>query len=95
VKISPEEQAAIRTVVELGQRHGYGNLISHLQTAWAARLIAEWNMDESGARLASGGAGYPFLMQKDLIERGEWDESGARYRPEDLHDEPPDEAQNG
>lgn len=38
---------------------------------------------EDGAKLHAGGpgeyGGYPFKMQDDLVERGEWDETGARY----------------
>lgn len=79
MKISADEQYAIVAVLEFGRLFGYGNLISHLQTAWAASLILH-GLDESTARAATGGAGYPFLMQHDLIYRGEWDETGARYR---------------
>ena len=77
--ISKNEQDAIRHVVALGAAVGYGNLISHLQTAWAKSLVRQWGMSEESARLASGGEGYPFAMQDDLIERGEWDETGERY----------------
>ena len=79
MKISASEQEAIRTVIALGELHGFGNLISHLQTAWAKRLM-RGGISEDGARAGSGGRGYPFKMQDDLIERGEWDETGARYR---------------
>ena len=79
MKISVDEQIAIRTVIAYGDEHGYGNLISHLQTAWARKLV-EQGFDEKGARLAAGGQGYPFKMQDDLLQRGEWDETGKRYR---------------
>lgn len=81
MRISAREQRAIRIVVDFGTEFGYGNLITHLQTAWARRLM-ECGLDERTARLATGrdGSGYPFGMQDDLIERGEWDETGARYR---------------
>lgn len=78
MKISRGEQLAIQEVLAYGEAHGYGNLISHLQTAWAKNLVS-YGMGERAARLASGGPGYPFAMQDDLIERGEWDETGARY----------------
>lgn len=79
MKISAEEQTAIRAVIDYGDRFGFGNLISHLQTAWAAHLVAD-GMPEKAARRAAGGNGYPFLMQRDLVDRGEWDETGRRYR---------------
>jgi hypothetical protein len=80
MKISESERLAICAVLGYGEAHGYGNLISHLQTAWAAKLV-EYGFSEKAARRATGrdGNGYPFLMQRDLIERGEWDETGARY----------------
>lgn len=80
MKISPEEQAAIRTVIDLGERYGFGNLIQHLRTAWIRHLMTEWGASESSARAAAGDRGYPLKMQDDLIERGEWDETGARYQ---------------
>ena len=80
MNISREEQEAIRATLQAGARFGYGNLISHLQTAWAKMLIDEYGLSETTARKAALGPGYPFEMQKDLIERGEWDETGKRYR---------------
>lgn len=80
MRISEQEQEAIKFVVLCGARHGYGNLISHLQAAWAAELMERWGMDEKSARDASGGDGYPFKMQKDLMLKGEWDETGERYK---------------
>lgn len=79
MKISSAEQAAIRQVIEHGHTFGFGNLISHLQTAWARLLIEKYDMSEKTARQASGGRGYPFEMQNDIVERGEWDETGERY----------------
>jgi len=79
MKISQDEQNAIRAVLVYGEAYGYGNLMSHLQTAWAARLV-RGGLSEKAARRAAGGPGYPFKMQDDLVERGEWDETGARYR---------------
>jgi hypothetical protein len=80
MNITPDEQAAIRTLLDLGQRFGYGNMISHLQTAWARMLMREHGVSEHVAREASGGRGYPFTMQDDLVERGMWDELGEAYR---------------
>jgi hypothetical protein len=56
--ISPAENAAIVDVLSAGERFGYGNMISWLQTAWAVHLV-RGGMDEKTARLASGGSGYP------------------------------------
>lgn len=78
MRISEAERVAIKTVLEHGATFGYGNLISHLATAWARHLVAG-GLDEKTARKAAGERGYPFAMQDDLIERGEWDETGQRY----------------
>lgn len=82
MKITPEEQAAIASVLDAGKRHGYGNMIAHLQTAWARVMMDRYGLDEEGARIATRGPGYPFQMQTDLVDRGEWDETGERYRKE-------------
>ena len=79
MRISEDERRAIRTVLGLGEEWGYGNLIPHLQTGWARRLMRN-GLPEESAREASGGRGYPFKMQDDLLELSEWDETGARYR---------------
>lgn len=80
MKISAEEQQAIREVVALGATWGYGNLITHLHTAWARSLQAS-GLSEKAALAHAGGRTMPFAMQDDLLERGEWDETGERYRP--------------
>jgi hypothetical protein len=83
MKISREEQADIKAVLDAGARHGYGNMIFHLQTAWAKTLMEKWNLPEDTARHASGGTGYAFQMQDDLVQQGEWDETGEKYiKPE-------------
>jgi hypothetical protein len=78
--ISLAERQAILTVLRLGAEHGYGNLMQHMATAWAKSLMDQYGMDEATARKASFLSGYPFAMQADLVERGEWDETGERYR---------------
>lgn len=80
--IPKAEQDAIRQVVEAGARYGYGNLISHLKTAWAIMLVQKYQMDEESAIEAAGGPGYPFAMHLDLLEKGRWDETGAAYKKE-------------
>jgi hypothetical protein len=81
MKISSAEQEAIRDVLDYGEEWGYGNLIAHLQTAWAKMLMARYRMNEKAARAAtaSDGRAYPFALQNDLIQRGEWDETWKRY----------------
>ena len=83
MNISEQERLAIKQVLSHGERHGYGNMICHLQTAWAEKLMREYEFSEKEAREATTRDGrftYPFQMQKDLIERGCWDETGERYR---------------
>ena len=80
MKISKLERQAIKQVCEAGKAYGFGNMIAHLQTMWAAQLINKFNMSESSARMAAGGSGYPFKMQEDLMMKGEWDETGERYK---------------
>ena len=80
MRISQEERAAIGAVLRAGAKYGCGNMIAHLQTWWARTLMADYGMAEEPARRASGGEGYPFAMQDDLLKRGEWDETGEKYR---------------
>lgn len=79
MRISDDERRAIADVLRHGETFGYGNLIAHLQTAWALLLMQRYGLSEKDAR-ATTGSGYPFLMQRDLVERGEWDETGESYR---------------
>lgn len=76
MKISEEEQLAINTVVHFGRQYGFGSLISHLRTAWA-KMLVDQGLPPEGAH---GGGIMPFLMHEDILERGEWDETGVRYR---------------
>ena len=81
MQISQDEQRAINEVVARGMAHGFGNLIGHLQTAWAMTLVRDYGMSEETAMLAAVGThAYPFQMHLDLMERGRWDETGKRYR---------------
>lgn len=81
VKISNQERLAIIAAIDAGKKFGFGNLISHLATAWARVLVQKWHHSEPQAREAAWGIkGYPFAMQDDLLERGEWDETGERYK---------------
>ena len=78
--ISQAEQTAIQQVVSAGEAFGFGNMIAHLQTAWAKMLLDKYGMDEEAARLAARGEGYPFKMHQDLKDFGMWDETGGKYR---------------
>lgn len=71
MKISEGERQAIIKVIELGCEYGFGNLIAHLNTAWARNLIKKYGFPEEVARKSTHGTGYPIKMQDDLIERGE------------------------
>lgn len=77
MNISAGEQEAIKTVVSLGKQYGYGNLISHLQSAWAKHLMDEYGTDEKAAM--RGESGYSVKMHLDLMNNGCWDETGKRY----------------
>ena len=76
MRISGNEQRAIRRVVEAGESFGFGNMISHLQAAWAKSLRDKYGVPED----PSVSAGYPIKMHEDLMLRGFWDESGESYR---------------
>lgn len=78
MKISEGERIAIQEVLAYGEVHGYGNLICHLATAWAAKLMRD-GLPEKVAREFAVGQTMPFKMQRDLVERGEWDETGKSY----------------
>lgn len=79
MKINENERLAILRVIEFGETYGYGNMIAHLNTAWARKLIKN-GMEESVAMKSTHGKGYPVKMQDDLINNGEWDETGDRYK---------------
>lgn len=81
MRISPDEQRAIKQTLDAAERFGYGNMISHLKTAWAKSLM-ESGMCEQSARMGANSAGMPFTMHTDLLEGGFWDETGERYRQE-------------
>lgn len=79
MRISEEERRAVEQVLAAGKAWGFGNMTAHLQTAWAKCLMDEHGFDEGAARRGALGPGYPFAMQEDILERGEWDETGRRY----------------
>ena len=81
MKIQDEERLAIKLAIQIGDRYGFGNLICHLQSAWAAKLVEEYELPESTAlKAATGSVPYPLKMHSDLINEGFWDETGERYK---------------
>ena len=79
VEISKKEIEAIKLVLDAGAEYGYGDMIRHLKTAWARHLIDKYGMDEKLARISSGGEGYPFKLQNDLLADGVWDNTKETY----------------
>lgn len=74
--LSDAEEAAIRKVVKAGAEFGYGNMIAHLQTAWAMTLMNQYGMSEKQARQGAGGSGYPFAWTAPYLpdlDRTEFD----------------------
>lgn len=57
-----------------GESFGFGNMISHLQAAWAKSLRDKYNMPDDTKR-----DGYPIAMHEDLMLRGFWAETGKSY----------------
>lgn len=80
MKVSAEEHAAILTVLELGRQHGFGNMIAHLRTAWMRVLIDVYGFDETSAEAASNTGPYSIPLHVDILENGEWDETGEKYK---------------
>ncbi len=81
-RISIDEQRLIRQTLNAAEAVGYGNLISHLKTAWAKKIMVERGMCEQAARIGADVDAMPFAMHTDLVEGGFWDETGERYRHE-------------
>lgn len=54
VRYLPGEPEAIETVKRLGALYGYGNLISHLQTAYAETMSREWGLTQQASDYAAG-----------------------------------------
>ena len=78
MRISSVEQQAIKQVVTAGETFGYGNMISHLKSAWAKMLRDKYGVVEPEAH--SDTAGYPIKMHEDLMNNGCWDETGESYK---------------
>lgn len=80
MNITQREQESINLVVSLGKEFGFGNMIAHLQSAWEKFLVEEHGFTEDLAKSAATTDPYPRKMHEDLMNRGEWDETGVAYR---------------
>ena len=81
MRISKSEQAAIKSAVYLGNQVGFGNLLSHLASAWAEMLMCVHGWDEQHALdFAGSRPGYAVAMHRDIVDNGEWDETGKKYQ---------------
>jgi hypothetical protein len=67
MQISQKEKDAVNTVTALGSQYGYGNMISHLKSAWTSMLMKNHNMTEEQASQASGGGGYSQAHHKEIM----------------------------
>ena len=47
-----DEEEALRTVADIGEKHGYGNCIAHLQREWQL-LLMKGGLPEETARKAT------------------------------------------
>ncbi len=54
----PGEKSAIRIVLNEGERYGYGNMIAHLRTEWAKKLVAQ-GIPEEVALVCADSSPYP------------------------------------
>lgn len=78
MRISDDQRRAIGNVLHVADTYGYGSLIALLKTAWAKKFVAQ-GFSESDAVANADISGYPFAMYDDIVECGEWDETGKKY----------------
>lgn len=67
------EAEAVVQVIRAGEQFGFGNLISHLQTAWAMFLMQNYQIPERDARFMASGdekGGYPLSLHQEVMRRG-------------------------
>jgi len=67
------EAEAVVQVIRAGEQFGFGNLISHLQTAWVVTLMQNYQISEKDARhMASGDekGGYPLSLHQEVMRKG-------------------------
>lgn len=85
MRVSDEERLYIKDAIAIADRIGYGNLLAHIASAWAAKENEERKKRglpeiEDVVEFSGDLRALPVLMHKDIIDRGEWDETGKRYR---------------
>ena len=72
MKISTSEKEAIEIVCEMGAKWGYGNMISHLQSAWALMLIKNYGFEIETARsVVVNNTPYELEVHLRLLNTGE------------------------
>ena len=59
----PGETKAIEEVLKAGSEYGYGNMIAHLKTAWAKRLMSQ-GVSKEAALDATNVSAYPIEDSK-------------------------------
>ena len=67
--LNEAEKQAVQTVVKLGSRYGYGNLIDRLKMAWAKSLLQNYGdkMSIESAFLAAGSERDYTVKDKEQI----------------------------
>jgi len=78
MRISDDQKRAIQNLLQSAELYGHGSMIAILKTAWAKKLVAQ-GFSESDAFKAADTSGYSFAMHDDIVQRGEWDETGKSY----------------
>lgn len=58
-RVLPDEPEAVREVNRLGSIYGYGNLIAHLNRAWAIHLLHQWGVPYESGVLGEPGGNLP------------------------------------
>jgi hypothetical protein len=61
----PGEEEAIKYVIEMGEKYGYGNMIAHLKREWAENLM-ESGLTETAALSAANSSSYPLFAKRRL-----------------------------
>jgi hypothetical protein len=64
----PGEEEAIKYVIEMGKKYGYGNMIAHLKREWAEHLI-EYGLTETAALSAANSSSYSLRKVEKAIKR--------------------------
>lgn len=78
MRISSDQRLAIGNVLYAADKYGYSSMIAILKTAWAKKLVSQ-GFSEADAVMGADTSGYSFQMYDDIVERGEWDETGKKY----------------